>query len=67
MNCLKLLIEAGADVYTKNKEQKKPIDLAQNPDIGSLLKITMSERVENLNDFNEQSSDDDEEEPNQST
>lgn len=56
LECLELLIEAGADVYLKNKEQKKAVDLASSPEVASLLRVTMSQRVENIEDYKDESS-----------
>lgn len=44
LDCARLLIEAGANVHLKNREDKKPVDVGINPEVGALLRTTMAER-----------------------
>jgi ankyrin repeat protein len=46
LDCAEALIEHGACVFTVNKDNKRPIDLAQTPEMGALLKLTMDKLPE---------------------
>ncbi|KAI6182481.1 SH3 domain-containing protein [Aphelenchoides bicaudatus] len=59
IECAKVLIEHGACVFTVNKDNKKPIQLAQNPEMAALIKLTM-DRLPEPTDQNEYASSEDE-------
>uniref|UniRef100_A0A914H276 BLOC-1-related complex subunit 5 n=1 Tax=Globodera rostochiensis TaxID=31243 RepID=A0A914H276_GLORO len=44
LDCVHLLVEAGANVHVRNRQGKRPIDVASDPEIGALLRTTMVER-----------------------
>lgn len=60
LECVKLLVESGADPHVKNNELKKPVSMTTMPEIAALLCITMSNCVENIDDYNDNSSEEEE-------
>uniref|UniRef100_A0A915DPH9 Osteoclast-stimulating factor 1 n=1 Tax=Ditylenchus dipsaci TaxID=166011 RepID=A0A915DPH9_9BILA len=46
LECVEMLVEAGADVHSKNKELKKPVDLAASPEIAAFLRLAIRKVVE---------------------
>ncbi|KAI1718038.1 ankyrin repeats (many copies) domain-containing protein [Ditylenchus destructor] len=50
LDCAAALVEAGADLYAKNKDLKKAVDLASTPEIAAFLRLAMSKVVEPTED-----------------
>uniref|UniRef100_A0A914CDR8 Osteoclast-stimulating factor 1 n=1 Tax=Acrobeloides nanus TaxID=290746 RepID=A0A914CDR8_9BILA len=54
LNVIQILIESGANVHARNKDGKTAADMAGNPEIGALLKLTMRNVADpgSIDDYN---------------
>jgi ankyrin repeat protein len=54
LNVIQILIELGANVHARNRDGKTAADMAGNPEISALLKLTMRNVADpgSIDDYN---------------